>query len=61
MTIPTYYKGPSMIPFYPFMYDQESHHKDEFEQLPLYIDEQIPNIIPQENEEEPSVVIIDVF
>lgn len=50
-----------MIPFYPFMYDQDSHHKDEFKPLPLYIEEQVPNIIPQENEEEPSIVIIDVF
>jgi len=51
-----------MIPFYPFIHKKENK-KEKFEPLPLYIEEEIPQIKPvkKEEEEQPSVTVIEIF
>lgn len=50
-----------MIPFYPFIYEQENK-KDEFELISLYIEIELPPPPLQDEEQEPSYIeIIDIL
>lgn len=46
-----------MEPFFPFIYQPEP--KEEFEPLPLYIEEYYPTEPPKEEKEENNVIIIN--
>jgi hypothetical protein len=49
-----------MFPFYPFIY--EKYKKEEFQQIPLYIEDYFPlEEIKKENIEEETIIIIDLL
>ncbi len=49
-----------MFPFYPFFY--EENKEEEFQQVPLYIEDYFPlEEIKRENIEEETIIVIDLL